>query len=565
MTTMMSRARDGNSPAGPEVGWRACPGCGRLCYVPQLARDRFVCASCGHHFRLGARDRIATLVDGTSFTEIRADDAVVVRDPLGFTDVRPYADRLDEAVGNSGEDEAVVAGTAELAGCRLVIVAMDFRYLGGSMGVGVGERVTVAAEMALDHRLPLVIVCASGGARMQEGVLSLLQMAKTAQALARLHDEGVPSFCVLTDPTFGGVSASFAMLGGIVLAEQGALVGFAGPRVIAQTIREDTPDGFQTSEFLFGHGLVDRVVERGELRSLLGRLLALHGPNAPTMSEQPIVAEPTAAADAWDVVQTARDVDRPTALDYLNNSFDDFVELHGDRAHGDDPALVAAVARIGGRSVVVVGHQKGHDTRELVARNFGMAHPEGYRKARRMFEYAERHGFPVVTLVDTAGAFPGVEAERRGQSTAIAELIQRSSRLRVPVVSVVTGEGGSGGALAMATGDRLLMLEHSFYSVISPEGCAAILWHTSDRASDAARALRITAGDLLSLGVADGVVPEPEGGAQTDPATAAVNLRRAVVSALDDLDGVEPDALVEARYERFRRIGTSLTPERFVG
>jgi acetyl-CoA carboxylase carboxyl transferase subunit beta len=188
-----------------------------------------------------------------------------------------------------------------------------------------------------------------------------------------------------------------------------------------------------------------------------------------------------------------------------------------------------------------------------------MPHPEGYRKALRMFDYAERHGLAVVTLVDTAGAFPGVEAEERGQSAAIAALIMRSSRLRVPVVSVVTGEGGSGGALALATGDRLLMLEHTFYSVISPEGCAAILWHTAERAPDAARALRITAADLRELGVADGVVPEPDGGAHADPAMAAAHLRQAVIAALDDLCALDPTVLLEARYERFRRIGVDVS------
>ena len=261
--------------------------------------------------------------------------------------------------------------------------------------------------------------------------------------------------------------------------------------------------------------------------------------------------------DAWEVVGASRHLGRPTTLDYLHAAFDDFVELHGDRAFADDPAIVGGLASIGGRPVVVVGHQKGHDTKELVARNFGMAHPEGYRKALRLFEHAERFGMPVVTLIDTPGAYPGVEAEQRGQSAAIAELIMRSCRLRVPVISVITGEGGSGGALALGTGDVLLMLENSTYSVISPEGCAAILWRDATHAAQAARALRITAADLIELGVADGVVAEPPGGAHRDPAAAAASLHRAVIGALDRVLALDPAELLRTRYARFRTIGTA--------
>lgn len=538
--------------------WCRCGGCGRILYARRLERHDFVCQDCGHHFRLSARQRIRSLIDQGSFCELDIGDDAVHHDPLGFADLRPYGERLDEALKRTGERDAVVVGSAALGGHTLVVAAMDFTFLGGSMGAGVGEAVTRAAESSLDRGVPLVLICASGGARMQEGVLSLLQMAKTAQALARLRESGVPTFCVLTDPTFGGVSASFAMLGDVLLAERGALVGFAGPRVIAQTIRQEMPDGFQTSEFLYDHGLVDRVVHRGALRPMLSRLLALHRPDEPVPAEAAVgrAAAGSPEHDPWDIVRAARHLDRPTTLDYLDHAFDDYVELHGDRLHGDDPAVVTAVARIGGRSVAVVGHQKGHHTSELVGRNFGMPHPEGYRKALRMFDYAERHGFPVVTLIDTAGAFPGIEAEQRGQSTAIAELIMRSSRLQVPVVSVVTGEGGSGGALALATGDRLLMLEQSFYSVISPEGCAAILWHTAERAPDAARALRITAADLVDLGVVDHVVPEPEGGAHVDPLGMAANLRLAIINALSELSGADCSSLVSARHDRFRRIGT---------
>jgi acyl-CoA carboxylase subunit beta len=261
--------------------------------------------------------------------------------------------------------------------------------------------------------------------------------------------------------------------------------------------------------------------------------------------------------DPWDVVQKARVVDRPTTLDYLNTAFDDFVELHGDRAFADDPAVVGGVASIGGRSVVVIGHEKGHTVRQRVARNFGMPHPEGYRKALRLLDHAEAFSLPVVTLVDTPGAHPGPEAEARGQSHAIAEMIMRSSRLRVPVVAVITGEGGSGGALALCTSDRLLVQQNAYLSVISPEGCAAILWRTAASAATAARAMRLGAAHLVESGVATSVVPEPPGGAHADPAAAARLVREALLRELDDLSRLDLATLMDARSRRLSRIGGS--------
>ncbi|WP_432573703.1 acetyl-CoA carboxylase carboxyltransferase subunit alpha [Kineococcus sp. SYSU DK005] len=555
------------SPPTTGADWVKCSGCARPLYSRRLARDLEVCHECGHHQRLSARARIAQLTDPGSFEEFVLPP--VPLDPLGFTDTAPYPERLERARRSTGEQEGTIAGTALVEGEPLVLLVMDFRFLGGSMGSATGEAVATAADEAVRRRLPLVLVTASGGARMQEGALSLMQMAKTSQALALVAEAGLLSVGVLTDPTFGGVTASFASLGQVLVAETGAAVGFAGKRVIQQTVPQELPKGFQQAEYLLAHGLVDRVESRERLRPLLARLLRLHRPAAapattgagsipaqrvPATGAGARAAEP-AVPDAWDVVRAARHPERPTALDYLDLAFDDFVELHGDRAHGDDPAIVAGVASLAGRPVVVVGHQKGHDTRELVARNFGMPHPEGYRKALRMFEHAERCGMPVVTLVDTPGAYPGVAAEERGQSIAIAEAIARSSRLRVPVVSVVTGEGGSGGALALATGDRMLMLENTFFSVISPEGCAAILWRDAQEAAQAARALRVTAPDLVRLGVADGVVPEPAGGANADPEEAAALLGRAVTEALDELCALDADELLRLRSARLRGMG----------
>jgi acetyl-CoA carboxylase carboxyl transferase subunit alpha len=255
-------------------------------------------------------------------------------------------------------------------------------------------------------------------------------------------------------------------------------------------------------------------------------------------------------------VQLSRHPNRPYTLDYVGRLFEDFVELHGDRRYADDPSLVAGLGRYHGKSVVIVGHQKGRSTKENMLRNFGMPNPEGYRKAIRMYELADRFGLPIITLIDTPGAFPGIGAEERGQSEAIAASLEVMARVGVPIITTVIGEGGSGGALALGVANRVLVLEFSYYSVISPEGCAAILWKNGEMAAQAAERLKITAPDLLELGAVDAIVEEPPGGAHQDHDEAARRLDRALYEALVSLSDLDPDQLREDRYQRFRRLGS---------
>ncbi|MFF4775726.1 acetyl-CoA carboxylase carboxyl transferase subunit alpha [Microtetraspora fusca] len=543
--------------------WIQCQGCRGMIHHRRFARDLGVCSECGHHHPVTAEDRVEQLLDPGSAVPVES--AAVLADPLSFVDSVPYPDRLAGARERTGLADAAVCARGRLAGRPVVLVAMDFRFLGGSLGAAVGELVTVAAEIAVRERRPLITVTASGGARMQEGVLSLMQMAKTSQAFAELDEVGVLSVSVVADPTFGGVAASFATLADVILIEPGARMGFAGPRVIRQTIREELPEGFQTAEFLLEHGMVDAVVPRQDLRGALGRLVAATVPvTAPAglsasavggggeTGAVPYVPE---ERDPWEVVRLARDLGRPTTADYAGLLLEDFQELRGDRVFGDSRSVVAGVGRLGVVPVMLIGHQKGHTTRELVASNFGMPPPEGYRKAARLMRLAEKLRIPVVTLVDTPGAYPGVTAEERGQAVAIAENQRLMARLTVPVVSVITGEGGSGGALALGMADRVLICANAWYSVISPEGCAAILWKSPAAAPLAARALRLDAGELLRLGVVDGVVPEPEGGAHTDPVLAARLLGAAVGTALADLLPLSAAELVRRRHGRFRGFG----------
>ncbi len=257
----------------------------------------------------------------------------------------------------------------------------------------------------------------------------------------------------------------------------------------------------------------------------------------------------------WQRTQIARHPNRPYALDYIRLMLTDFIELHGDRAFSDDKAIVGGLARLEGAPLVVIGHQKGRDTKEKLARNFAMANPEGYRKALRLMKLAEKFGKPVLTLVDTPGAYPGIGAEERGQAEAIARNLREMSELRVPIVVVITGEGGSGGALGIAVGDTVLMLEYAIYAVISPEGCASILWRDPARAPEAAAAMGITAETLQRLGVIDAIVPEPTGGAHRNHEEAASTLKGFLVKAFDRLRRIPPDELLEQRYQKFRRMG----------
>ena len=547
--------------------WRRCPSCEAFVYYKRLKRNLHVCPECNHHFRLRLRQRLEMLFDPDSFEDLSGDLEPI--DSLSFADSKPYPERIAAAQKKTGAKAGAVYGKGTLDEHPLVAAGIDFDFIGGSMGSAVGEAITRAAELALETRAPLLVISASGGARMQEGCVSLMQMVKTSQAVGRLYEEGILYMSLLTDPTYGGVSASYATLGDVLISEPEAHIGFAGPTVIEQTIRQTLPSGFQTAGFLMEHGMLDIVEKRENIRRTIRNLLELHERAEAARSETDRaarlpetegavpVSDPEALErrPAWEVVQRSRELERPHTLEYVGLVFDDFLELHGDRLFEEDAAIVGGLARLGELTLMLIGHQKGSNTAEMMERNFGMPEPEGYRKGMRLMRYAAKFGMPIVTLVDTAGAYPGLGAEERGQSNAIAESIMLMSRLPVPTVTVVTGEGGSGGALALAATDRVLMLESSYYSVISPEGCATILFKDAAAAPRAAAALRITAPDLLGLGVMDAVIPEPEGGAHTDAATAGANLKTALVSTLSDLLGRSPDDLLEERYDRFRKFG----------
>jgi acyl-CoA carboxylase subunit beta len=533
----------------------SCPRCGSVVGGTETHSEFRVCEACGYHHRESARAAIVRLVDVDSFRE--QDPGLTSTDPLRFVDETAYRERLLALKAETGEADALVSGVARLDGHEVAIAALDFGFLGGSMGVVVGEKLVRIAERARDRHLPLISISASGGARMQEGMLSLLQMAKTSAAVQRLREAGCPYISMLAHPTTGGVFASFANLGDIILAEPGALIGFAGPRVAEQIIGHKLPDGSHTAEFLFAHGMVDAIVDRREQRDYLARCLTvLTAPRSGYQRRGHTFRSPGNGPEvpAWDAVQRARGSRRFTSVDYLERMLGEFVELHGDRSSGDDPAIVAGIGTLDGKAIAIIALERGH-TEERVRRHDGRPYPEGYRKARRVMDLAERLRLPLVTLIDTPGAYPGIESEARGLASELAGSLARMSTLRTPIVSAVIGEGGSGGALAIAVADRVLMLDGAIYSVIAPEGAAAILYRDATRAPEISAKLKLTARELKRLNIIDEIVPEPDTGTDADPDAAAALLAESIMNALAALQRKRIERVVRERYDRYQNIG----------
>ena len=587
--------------AEPEVVMRKCKKCGAVHSVQDVRANDFACPSCGAYVRIHAKRRIKLLADPGSFEEWNQELPVV--NPLEFPE---YEQKLWEVKESTGLNEAVVTGKITIDGIPTAIGVCDARFLMSSMGHNLGEKIARMAERAAEEKLPVILYACSGGARMQEGIISLMQMVKTSEALGRLQESGQLFISVLTDPTMGGVTASFAMLGDIILAEPGALIGFTGQRVIQQTIGGKLPEGFQRSEFLLKHGFTDAIVPRRDQRAVLAHILRLHVKGAAELESEtaPVIEEAEhvetfgreevapkkgpglldAAASAlqnlqrlafgqkaeqeeesesrdtesgvlsaWETVKLSRAKDRAHAKDYIDALFPDFMELHGDRCYGDDEAVIGGIASFHGIPVTVIGIQKGRDFLENKRRNFAMPNPEGYRKALRLMKQAEHFKRPVICFVDTPGAYCGVGAEERGQGQAIAENLQKMAALRTPILAIVIGEGSSGGALGVATANEVWMMENAVYSILSPEGFAAILYRDAKQAELAAANMRLTSRDLLELGVIEKIIPEPEPVTYENIHTVARELEPELLEFIGKYSAMSRDELANQRYERFRK------------
>jgi acyl-CoA carboxylase subunit beta len=519
-----------------------------------------------------ARDRIALVADEGSFEAWDAD--LVSSDPLAFSDVKPYRERLAEAHARTGEREAVVCGQATLEGRPLVVIASEFGFLGGSIGTATGERVARALERARGSRLPVVALTASGGTRMQEGTPALLQMAKLAAAVRRLRDDGLPYLVYLMHPTMGGVLAAWASLCTLLLAEPRAVLGFAGPRVVELLQGERLPEGVQTAERLLERGLIDGVVPPGELRESMASILRA-AEDRPPPAASPSSAQPRATPDAraggagvvapsrtpraqrgprrrrdaWSSLLKARDPARPAARELLEAWATDLTPLCGDGVGGgDDPSCLAAVARLFGSPAVVVAQHR--DARAQGPARMG---PGGYRKARRAMLLAHDLDLPLLTIVDTPGADLSRAAEEGGLSMEIARCLSELSWIGSLTLAVLLGEGGSGGALALLACDRVVCAEHASLAAIAPEGASAILYRNVERAPELAATQGGASWELERFGIVDVVVPERPS-AEREPEAFIARLGATVEVELRALLAEDREHRLATRERRYRTI-----------
>ena len=512
-----------------------------------------VCPFCRFHYTVTARERIELLVDKGTFKENYK--YVKTVEPLSFSRRNRYRKFLEQDQNRTGLTEAAVAGKCRIGDVETMLIVLDFGFMGGTMGSVVGEKVSMAFENAARRGIPAVAVVSGGGVRIQEGVLSLMQMAKTVTATNRLRGEEVPFIVVLANPSTGQAYASFANLADVILAEPGSLIGLSPLRILREVSKMPLPLDAHTAEAHVGHGLLDDVVDRENLQPRIASILQIltaqkHGKsNHKNLLKSEL--EECDEVEPWEAMTAARNSDRPQASAYFRSILDPFIELRGDRLNSDDRSVVTGIGFMDGLAVAVIGQQR----RTLAEGERYHVFPDGLRKAQRLIDLASRFKLPLVTLIDTQGADPGLEAEEQGIGNAIARTLSSMLAVPTPMVSVVIGEGGSEGALALGLSDRILMQQFAIYSPISVNHTLGAVHHDHMLDREAAEALMLTAHDCLELGIADEVVPEPDGGSHVDPHEASVVLQTAILTNLFQLSKLSEGKLLKRRYKKFRRMG----------
>ena len=512
-----------------------------------------VCPFCRFHYTVTARERIELLVDKETFKENYK--YVKTVEPLSFSRRNRYRKFLEQDQNRTGLTEAAVAGKCRIGDVETMLIVLDFGFMGGTMGSVVGEKVSMAFENAARRGIPAVAVVSGGGVRIQEGVLSLMQMAKTVTAANRLRDEEVPFIVVLANPSTGQAYASFANLADVILAEPGSLIGLSPLRILREVSKMPLPLDAHTAEAHVGHGLLDNVVDRENLQPRIASILQILTAQKQGKSNHKNLpkSEPEECdeVEPWEAMTAARNSERPQASSYFRSILDPFIELRGDRLNSDDRSVVTGIGFMDGLAVAVIGQQR----RTLVEGERYHVFPDGLRKAQRLIDLASRFKLPLVTLIDTQGADPGLEAEEQGIGNAIARTLSSMLTVPTPMVSVVIGEGGSEGALALGLSDRILMQQFAIYSPISVNHTLGAAHHDHMLDREAAEALMLTAHDCLELGIADEVVPEPDGGSHVDPHEASAVLQTAILANLYQLSKMSEGKLLKRRYKKFRRMG----------
>ena len=554
---LFRRAGDEESTRIPVVHDR-CLYCDEPIRDSQSYLTSRVCPFCRFHYTITARERIELLADKGSFKETHKYLSSV--SPLSFAHRGRYGQLLAQDQNRTGLTEAAVTGRCEIDETDVVLIVLDFSFMGGTMGSVVGEKVATALETAAKSGIPAVAVVSGGGVRVQEGVLSLMQMAKTVTAANKLREEGAPFVVVLANPSTGQAYASFANLADVILAEPKSLIGLSPLRTLREASDIPLPLDAHTAEAHVGHGLLDNVVDREALRGRLSTLLRILKGEREEKTKQDkahyedlvkTVSTECTQVEPWAALAAVRHSERPAAATYFRQMLDPFIELRGDRLNSDDRSVVAGVGYLAGQPVAVIGQQR----RALLEGERYHILPDGLRKAQRVISLASRFKLPLITLIDTQGADPGLEAEEQGIGNAIARTLSEMLDAPTPIVSVVIGEGGSEGALALGLADRIFMQQYAVYSPISMNHNLAGAFHEPLLDREAAEALLLTAHDCVDLGIADEVIPEPEGGSHHDPRQAGTALQGIVMRELGKLSKMSQGKLLKRRYSKFRRMG----------
>lgn len=531
-----------------------CINCGVTLSKSELIENLRVCCNCGFHFRLNSEQRIKLIFDNDSVKYLDED-----LECSNILDFPKYDQKLEKSKESTCLKSAVVTGVGSIFGKKVCFAAMDYRFMMGSMGSVEGEKLVRMIEKSLWESLPIMIFSASGGARIQEGMISLFQMMRVSAKLKEHNDKGLLYISIATDPTTGGVNASFASLGDIILSEPNATIGFAGKRVIQQTLGEKIPENFQKAESVLENGFLDCIVERKNMKKFISKILDVHSAQYDKYKNEEFQfnkVDNTNIEDnkhsPWETVMIARDNRRPNCNVFINNIIDDFIEFHGDRFFGDDKSMVTGIGFLNEIPVTVIANAKGETSKENVKRRMGMAHPEGYRKALRLMKQAEKFNRPIICFVDTPGAYCGVCAESRGQGQAIASCLYELSNIKVPIITIIHGEGGSGGALAIGVGDYTYMYKNSIYSVISPESAAAIVYKNISRAQEIAPFLKFRSSDLMELNLIDEILDEPVDGLKRNELKEIIKLKEILYKKIVYLNNFDIDTLVKRRTYKIR-------------
>ena len=501
----------------------------------------FVCKSCGNNSYITAKQRILHISDKNTFKELKLDK-------VDISKKCNYEDKIIKAQESTNLDEAIIIGTCNIDGRKVVLGVMDSKFMMGTLSVSVGENITKAFEYATDEKLPVILFCASGGARIQEGLYSLVQMAKINAAIKKHSDKGLLYISCLTNPTMGGVTASFGLFGDINIAEKNSQIGFAGKSIIENIYNEKLDSDFQTEEYNEKNGMIDIIADRKEIRNILVDLLKMINNNEKLLKvsrEEEQISDIN--NDLLEILKNVRDIDRFKGKDYLISIFDKYIELKGDRISCNDSSILSGIGNIDNKSFIFNIQNKGRTLKENEDTNYGLTRPEGYRKALRISKLAEKFNIPIINIIDSAGADPSIYSEENGQAKAIADCLYTFSDLKTIIISIVVGEGSSGGALALSVCDSIGMLKHSIYTVISPEAYLKIMHKEEKVSNELLKSMRFTAQDLYEDKIIDEVIDENE-----DLDFNVKNIKDFILDKYDDLRKKDLQELTHNRYERIR-------------